>query len=524
MIPSAWRASLTKIIFIGIITFHFLSAFSYLDYPVTNGETHRDYLVARRMVDEGQISLAGPGNGIFRGMKSSPFYYYTLAAVLRVNDNLLFLSSVNIFLQSATLVIFYYLAKLLFGSGVGLITMGLMAVSSMFFNQTYVPWPPHIMQPFINMSYLTLAFAWQKNNYKALLISVVYFLFATAMYLAAFGAAPFFLMTSSLVLYRQRKRLSKSILFLCIVILGILILYGPLGFYLIQNVSSSTPVLSNVFITTPLEFFKNVYVNGTILKSGAFLMRTYSVDFIALSLVWTGGMGYLFAHKEKRAATLFILLNVLGFIIVTGFFAGSLKYPHRFTPVFGTSMILLAAGIYYGAIKGVNIFSMVPKKMRIVIGGILLLFCIGILARDLRIDRNTLIAKDRFYYFNKIDTITNAIVQEVWAIQKKKNYPDSKFFDIEVYKKTYASKPNETFIFWIPIEQKLQTVFIQVDHTSGNNLLIPRDASHRFLICNGLFETIDERECLRSSDESYRVVKHIATSEPFSVYLLENTK
>lgn len=121
---------------------------------------YRDFLVANHIVRYGEIPLTGPDNK-FGSTLSSPFYFYFLAMFLLINDNIVFLGVINIFLQFFLLILVYFLARNLFGEDVAIIAV--LLVSFMEWSLIVGPQQPNYMQ-FLNVTVIGTALVSKNRN------------------------------------------------------------------------------------------------------------------------------------------------------------------------------------------------------------------------------------------------------------------------------------------------------------------------------------------------------------------------
>lgn len=166
-----------KIIFI-IFILSFVVRILRFDYPMSGvfawGDGTRDYLVASHIVKYQEFPLVGPYNLLDdKGVKNNPSYFYVLALPLLLFNHPLTLAVFNIFLQMASLVLVYLIAKAAFNRNVALV-----ALIFFSFNPEVIKFADYIWQPYSMMPLALLGLYLLIRGYPVLSLVAVSMSFA----------------------------------------------------------------------------------------------------------------------------------------------------------------------------------------------------------------------------------------------------------------------------------------------------------------------------------------------------------
>ena len=486
------------------------------DYPVSNGETHRDYLVARHIVKYGEFPTTGPCclfNGAFGEIRNSPVYYYLLASLVVLHDNILFLGLINSILQLATIVTIYFVAKKIFNLGTATIAMVLFAVSGPFLKTSLFFWQPHAMQPFVNLSYLALVLAYFGKNYLFIIVGPVLFLLAAALHASVWAILPTFAAATFLILKTQKRPVSAYIFLFGAMVLTFVSLNFGIFFHLVKYKTAVGVDLGKFLALNWLEFFSNWQTAASTLISTIFAPQDYgrlALSLAVLTVLIVLAACFKVVKKggvDEKVPFLLIFFAVLQFITVAAIFKAKI-WLFYFTPVFGLVMILIAHSI--NTILSANF---VLKSLKILITGLLII-----------------VFSVNFYFFKQtpgknyqnIKIPLAAIQTNLSKIQEEDSLKNLNFFQIKVYATGVESTKTADLVFWTSLERELKRKFLKItdlgigyELINGNNYI--------FVICHSYTREIKVKsECLEPfTDEfpSHQIVKQIAPNQPFLTYL-----
>lgn len=491
------------IIFILILLVSFIIRLNNFDYPLLNGEAHRDYLVGRHIIKYQEFPLTGPcclWNSTFGLVRNSPTYYYLIAAILSIKDDILFLGAVNITLQLLTITIVYLLAKSLFGPDVALISAILFSTSYEIMRQSLFFWQPHAMHPFILTSFLFLLLAWVKSNYRLLLTSIFFFFFAASLHNSVYAALPTFALLIFYILKRQKKSIIYYLSVLGVSLTTFLLLYFP--WFIHATGGKETEAILRfsygpLFVLSPAEF-----LNGFITTTGVFFKSFLFSPYI-IFLMLIGLLLYFVLQKDrlKRYYFSILLIATIQFLLVASIFKSTF-WSFYLTPVFGLFIILVAETI--NTVLSRNTLLKVAKVA-------LIILLVKVFSFD-------------FAYFYSGPPLKNerGINAGVQAIKSEVQNISLDSFRFKVYAGGIESLPTADLPFWSLLEKDLNRKFIRVVDSANSYELINRD-DYIFVVCQSYPSRIRvDRDCLGpffKEKNNYRLVKAVFNQEPFLIYL-----
>ena len=127
------------------------------------------------------------------------------------------------------------------------------------------------------------------------------------------------------------------------------------------------------------------------------------------------------------------------------------------------------------------------------------------------------------FFSNAKDVEQAAIVltKEIRDVQRQKNYPKLNFFLIQVYAQGVETPTVEDLAFWLPLEQKLQRKFIQVNDTTSSFQRL-NSSDYIYVVCQSFAKRINvPKECIepfKKEFSGYKINKEIYKKEPFTIY------
>ncbi|GEM_PF-3355421 len=522
LIGSLERKYLLLILLLLVLIVSFILKINFVRDLSEYDDTNKDYLVAKHIVKYQEYLLTGPSNSIFKTIRNSPVYFYLLASPLFVYNDLKFLVIINIFLQTITILIIYFLAKELFSKKVGLLAAVIFGFSILTLEHVSYVWQPYVMQPFVNLSYILLILGYKKNNYLFLLLSLFIFIFSAAIHISVFVLAPIFIGILIWALikkkYPPRYYLGVGATFL----LSMLIFYLPLLLYLIKN-------QVNVFISPPnfypaslpiilSHFWSNLIFFVGITVSNMDLINE-AVSYIAFLTVLILSIYYFSVerHINRKKVTIF-LLCIVGYLI---FFISLLdfnKYSHHLyyylTPVFGLFTIVLAEII--GKIFSRNDYLKATSV------SIILIYLILFVA-----SYKTFLHKSKMpSIFDKNSSILSSLdklVDEINLIKRSNGYEDFSFFRLE----TNEGNNGWKFIpsYMVALEKTLNAKLTENSDLEVMSFrqLSDYDSKYIFLFCdlNPDLEKIN-KPCVQNflkNRKEYYLIKNIYSDQDKNINL-----
>ena len=455
-------------------------------------ESSGDYLVVNHIYKYREFRLTGQPDAGSYVLNSSPFYLYFLTLFLYIRDSLNFLELVNILLQLANIVIIYLLAKRLFGIYPALISSAIFAFGDYFLSQSNILWQPYIMQPFVNLSYLVLAIAYQKRNYTLLIISVIIFLLAATIHRSAIAQLPLIILLILLILKSWKANSITYIATLINIVVVQLLLYLPVLFSKLVVTYTGQPI-----------------IDRNLEKIFPFLP---GILIVLLS-------HFILCKGANRRISFVIMTAIFLQLCVTAFFGGQTDIRY-FTPILALFVILVSAAI-------VRITK--NSKLYNIVGIILVALVIYRLSPNLYSKFISSLEVGRKADFPP----AVMVIKKVAEIKKLENFPDYKFFRIISYRNWNKYGRLEA-AFYVPLEKTLNQKFVAVDENPTlfyniHGYYETNSDNYYFVICYEYrrnLERINEH-CLNSfleENKNFDIVDVIYEGilhENMSIYLLK---
>jgi hypothetical protein len=483
--------------------------------PFYIDESSRDYLIARHIYDYQDFPLLGPTDMGDNYLRNNPFYFYFLSSFLFIKDSLFFLENINIFLQLINIIIIYFLAKRIFGTGTGLLAATIFSIADCFINQSNHLWQPYIMQPFINLSYLLIVIGYQKKKIYLLILSLIIYLLAASIHRSTLTQLPLFLITILAIL--KSWKVNKIVYLypiITFVFLSIL-LYFPVLYTNGYNLNHQPTGLNFTFYNFTFYLFGNFFLfTNTIFPGGKLFNNQLFYLFLISSL------SILFLSAFRTNVKIFTILAIS---ILTQFGAVSISslggYPDSvryFTPIFGLFIIFLSAIII--KVGRDNIFHKV-------LCFILIFITIYLTSPNFLNKINAALAISK-----KPDvTSIKAVANEISEINQAQNYSDYRFFRIVTYKYLGNYSVLEA-IFYPELEKIFNQSFITVKDTGENPNFISNgftqtnEDSYYFIVCYEFPKEEITKSCLGNFLSNYKTYEiqnflHIDNLSRMSVYL-----
>lgn len=337
-------------------------------------EINREYLIARHIVTYHEFPLAGPWHSAFGAVRHSPVYFYFLALIVAIKDNIWSIRIANVILQIASLVFLFSLTRKIFGAGTALIAASLFGFSQLFIDFAQYPGHPNFQHSFLILSYLLLFISYQKKQFTTLLASIVTFVFASALHSAALLVFPSFLIIIFLICRGQKRRSHHYFTLLAVTAASFLLCYGTVVIDAYKNgVSVPNAILrSSRYITSFSEFSGNVFSHVNFLFNlffPAYTLRGFSFITVLIFILLPILLCYhLFVQKENKQNTYMLIL--IGAMVQFFLMISLLKvttYSYYFIPIAGIFMMVFARIIFVSNLKHISFLAVQPLIFFIVL-------------------------------------------------------------------------------------------------------------------------------------------------------------
>lgn len=495
----------------------FRNAIGFLhEYP----DYSRDYLVAHHMSHYGEIPFSPPQTSALGTALGSPFYFYFLAFLVSIWNNMLFLGFVNIFLQVSVIFGVYFLARALFGGDTALISAALFSFSTGIINQSAFPWQPHFMQFFVVASYALLAWSYLRKKYVLTFVSTVLFAIATVLHVSVFALLLIFAFAVYLMFRSHQKRFLYFVYTILVFAGTLTLLYIPRS----MAPPSVSPSASRfIFDITNghhiiISLLENI-LPRTVRFFEFFLPETSNFFINASTVVLFAATIYYFIGLKKDRAqkfyTAFFIFAIVQFLIAAAILSNDPTNPfpvRYFTPIFCLFIIFIAELIN-------SIFSRLPGA--VIIKTVMCVFALSLLSPHLP-QRVAAAASRSFYPITyRIDPAVEAVKKKIVEIQQKEKREFSlSFFQIKGYRIYYS---DEDF-FWNTLEHEFNFPFTRVSDIAMRDYQPMNNDTYMFLICPYQKEYDERRDCreLFSAEySSYAPAQQIYSSHPYKIYLTQ---
>lgn len=490
-------------------------------------DTNRDYMVAHHIVHYGEVPLTGP-EGLAGSRHSSPVYYYFLASLVAIQDNIIFLGYVNLFLRIFVLLEVYILATNLFNKKVGVTAAFLYSISMANIEQARFFWQPYLMEPFLLLSYLLLFWAYRKKNYFFLLASIIIFIFSTTIHPPAFGILPIYLFAIIFVLRLQQRTLRYTagvfLTFSAALFLG----YFPILLYAFQSNAPSTDLFSPIsdifFRQPPYVLINNLFVRVQIFLDFFFVQLPAREWTAFLTIGILAALNIIYPKDRTKPYITMIMVAIVQFLLVVTMINGwnEPTVPIRyFTPIFALFIIFISSSIHKYQSK--SIVSHIGKI------SLILLFVYIIspkLVGQIQWTGQRLRGESIIKFFSVSSFIAPSVIaikNEVLAIRREEK--DYLFFRIKSYQKKFSYDD----FFWRTLEKELDTKLIKLDDAARRDYSPITTDEYIFMVCFSKRymsdEYISDDECINrfhKENPRYSIIKNIYQEEEFSIYLTKS--
>lgn len=313
-------------------------------YRLDDGDTARDYLIARHIVVHHEFPTIGPNNAIYESVRASPLYFYLLAIPVLVQDSVYSIGVFNILLQALSVVLLYTLAYTLFGQSTAILTAILLLFNQELFSQSFYMIQAHFGHVFFNGSYVFLAYSYIKKSYVSMCASAFLFALGCIVSFHGFPALLGYLIISFWILRAQKTPLKQIFtLFGVMALLG-LFFYAPMLIKMVQTGHGLFLVREPVYITSFANFPLRVLAN-ILLAMDDWVRSLWFSPILKNTIL--GLLGFILLHHtitNKQKTSLYVKIIAL-YVLQIAFLAAILRIEtnsYQYDAATGLLLILLA--------------------------------------------------------------------------------------------------------------------------------------------------------------------------------------
>lgn len=500
-----------------------------------NPDGNSYYIVANHIVKYGEWPLVGASTGYTPELKKSPIWYYFLATLLLIKNDILFLGWVNIFLSLLTILAVYILTRIIFDKNTALIAAVLFSFSDFSYQQAiFYIWDAFTAQNFVILSLLIFILSARKNNYLLLLTGIVIYVLACAIYLSS----GLFILPAIifLILYilKKRKRQLRHFIGAFGVLVGVLlVVHLPVFIYSINNNITLDFLKPRKGLIAPVDFLPELFSLFYIFWDSYFLNLSKNIlslnNFLFLTVMGALMNTFLALKRSiKREYYLLILAFILNpLVIIAVFQLNRPFYDPQTMPIFGLLRYFLASIVLFIILiaDAVN-YTFSRNYFLRIIQILIIITLIHISFPSLSDSLNNLSGKlyQKRQLIIKNNPAVGAIEKEIYNLKKEEHFSNFNFFQII----TFARVGSKSFVydapsFWVSLERDLNSKLVKIDNKSiwtykpiGGDQII-------FLICQGYSSTADEKnECVepfKNDRADYSIIKQIYSGSPYSIHL-----
>ncbi len=504
-------------------------------------DTHRDYLIASRIVRYHEFPLRGPAGYTKNLLPASPLYFYLTAGALWVNNSIMALGVWQIFADLLFATCIYLLARMLFGRLTAALALLFTAFADCFLYLAILPWQHSIVPPSTYFAYLLFYLSYLTKRAITLGAGVVLFVVSVAISpsgtIAAIPLVGIFLY----ILWRRRVFSTKHIITACGtgVFVAIIIFIIPYLVRVFQGTvttdswapgqlmtlwqhASDPGLLPRVWDRT-LTFLQFFLPDQTKTQQA-------TIQFFFISVTAAALYSALLSPKRENKQRLFVLLAGSILLIIASFFVWSATvFPYYFfVPALGL-FVIAAAHVIAELLKS--------KKLTAQLFAVVLIL---LTARTFFPSLQELLGETVLSLQNKQlfspryhpDPAMGAIAKEIRRIKTDDRKAAYDFFEFKTYfhnpqTDVYTEYLWDNEHFWIGLEQELNARLVAIDDAQdlGWRPIGPAMKPYLFLVCK-----LDEQKergvnldrCIApflSSYPKYKVTRTIFEDEIHAVHL-----
>ncbi len=440
-----WKLKDQKIYFISLLGILVLATFLRLykieEYMIFLGDQGRDAIIVKNMIDDLHFPAIGPPTSVGNIYLGPLYYYMMLPPMVLTNFNPVSAAAAAALVGVATVFLVYYLGKVWFGRGSGLLAAYLYAISPVTVNYSRFSWNPNPAPFFALLAILGMMKLQKSGNFLWLILTGLALAAALQMhYLALILAA----VIATLWLYQALAK-NKKKNFLKGTLLGLaafLLVMSPLFWFDLRHnflnyqaavalFGKGEAVSINLFSNLGRipEIYNNALIGRYMAGENAFLAAFLSLTVLALLVYWF--------IKRKIILAVWIIVGLFGL----SFYQNDI-YDHYLGFLNPAPFILL------GSLIALN-------KKRITVGLLLLVAVLTVL----NLQKNPLLSPPQ-NQLQRTQNLAKFIIGESndkpfnFALLAKNNYDSAYQFYLEVY--GYESKK-------LPFEKTMQLFVVCED-------------------------------------------------------------
>jgi len=513
------KSSAYDLIFILILLYSLLLRINYLHPPIGNGDSQRDYLVAHHILAYGEHSQLGPWNSLL-GQFASPVYYYLLASLLLIKDDIEFLQIVNIFLQVFTVGIIYMFTKKLFAQPTALIASIFYIFSYNSFKQTLDFWQPGFMLPFFILSCYFLLQAYLRKSYIFLILSLLLFVFSGTIHNSVFSLLPIYIPISLIIIIYLRKNIPKFWYYLGFILALIdilLILHFPVIQYALErgfnltywSAKSINDTEGGIIINLlgNFKYFLDLLFPNLNIGESALILKVLPFVFTFIIVVY-------FAHpninKDKKHYLSIILGSAL--LPIIGLSLSPMQLEQRYFLITAIFILIALA----------ECINMVFSKLSILkmIKAILVIVTIVALSNNFV---GFQLKKGGYEYSDPIKPLVASIIADLNLIRQQEQRADINFFQLKLVDKNglFRIFPAEIYN---ALEKEYNQNFTKIDDftTSPSDLISINQDYYIFIVCISWISDSHFQTCINDflkKYPNYSLIKESYSKDSYKVYL-----
>lgn len=515
-----------KVFYLALIIILIYSFFTRLNFWGNSfrfPDSYRDYLVSRNIVRENKLNLIGPYNGAF-GSFSSPVYFYTVAAILKINQSMLFLEFILILLQVASIYLVFLIGKNLFSLEAGVIAATFYSFMRAVLQQANFIWQPNLMQPIFIFSLYFLLKSYTSKSFKYLIFSVTLASLSIILYNTALGSI-FPLVIVYYILFRKNKwhLIHLYLVFLTVIIIFLVSYMPPVIYYLERHQSIFTVTTSNVDLSGFLNRFpqnlkylihlNSYHISGTHEKGLTYqdsLSNILSFVIIILSIFYLTDKKNDINNKKKF---LLLILFIISPVILASISRSFIQARHFFICLVPLSLLL-------GEVIGRKL-----KNTPILLMGKLLLISLLLKGFMLHPSDFNLLPKVNEPQGNLSEQMFRQLQEDIIKAKNDYHLADFHFFQFNIFPNTPEINGWSDAEIWTRLEDSFNIKFTKNDDSSlylayrtiNNNQFV-------YLICDKrIIGNMLSSECINNFLQSsgYLRVRKVAEDSFMSIYLTQ---
>lgn len=329
----------------------------------------RDFIIIKRMLLDHKLTLVGP-TVLAPGVYLPPFYYYSLAPFLYLfNFHLVGPDIYTALLGIAAIIVFYLLARDLFGSKVAIFSSLLFSLNPYLIQVSRHAWNPNTIYFFTLLFALSFERYFLKKNGKYLILAA----FSISWALNLHYTVLVFLLLLLLMFIKEycSKKLSRNLLvslFAFLIFISPIFIFelrhnspnlrGVLGFVAKQGGQSKVQFMIFDYLKMPLTLIfglnqsKNLAINPShiLLFDKTSLLINAKIFFVFS--IFVSSLVLLFMRREERRCQIIITFLIFGFLIRM-FFPPTSFYFYHYTFLFPFIFLLISL-LYFEYFKKCN--------------------------------------------------------------------------------------------------------------------------------------------------------------------------